>query len=288
MRLIEPKLKSTEHSSDFSQWVPTSFDNLLIELDHVVTSYEGPALFRGQTNNLWPLESSFVRKCIHHLFGLKNYWELNNKIRHSVSFHRSVAALLLLKFGTLWVLNEELLNAEKSHDIDPWFELLKNKQQHPENDNFIEGTHLVDWTVSSDIGLYFSTFQGRGGSHQISMGNGAICVFDAVATDKIKQVKKLGEILGLMKGEKFLNAEAGLPLMFHPEKQTNQQRAANQLPVYIAQMDYRCDLAEFWLSYEKQHNKRISITLVVNENIKNDIANYLTSKGITEDKVYPV
>jgi hypothetical protein len=91
-----------------------------------------------------------------------------------------------------------------------------------------------------------------------------------------------------MKGEKFLNAEAGLPLIIHPSKQTNQPRATNQLPVYIAQMDYRYDLAESWLSYEKKHNKKILITLVVNENIKDDIANYLTSKGITEDKVYPV
>ena len=291
MKLIEPKLKSTEHSSDLSQWAPTSFSNLLIELDHVVTSCEGPdpaPLFRGQTNNLWPLESSFVRKCIHHLFGLENYWELKNKIRHSISFHRAVASLVLLKFGTLWVLNDELLNAEKAHDIDPWFELLKNKQQYPENDNFIEGTHLVDWTVLSDIGLYFSTFQGRGENHRISTGNGAISVFDAGATGKIRQVKKLGEILDLMKGEKFLNADAGLPLIFHPTKQTNQPRSANQLPVYIAQMDYRCDLTESWLSYEKKHEKRISITLVVSENIKSDIAKYLTTKGITEEKVYPL
>ena len=179
-------------------------------------------------------------------------------------------------------------NAEKSHNIDPWFELLKNKQQYPENDKFVEGTHLVDWTVSSDIGLYFSTFQGIGENHKISAGNGAICVFDAVATGKIMQVQKLGEILDLMKGEKFLNAGAGLPLIFHPPKQTHQQRAANQFPVYVAQMDYRYDLAEFWVSYEKQHNKRISITLVVNENIKKDIAHYLSAKGITEDKVYPV
>jgi len=136
------------------------------------------------------------------------------------------------------------------------------------------------------MGLYFSTFRGRGESHQISAGNGAICVFDAVATGKIMQVQKLGEIFGSMKEKKFLNAEVGLPLIFHPPKQTNQQRAANQFPVYIAQMDYRYDLAEIWLSYEKKHNKRISITLVINESIKKDVARYLISKGITEDKVY--
>lgn len=290
MKLAEPKVKSTEYNHEFSQWIPTSFENLLVELDHVVASCEGPdpaPLFRGQTDNLWPLESLFVRNCICSLFGLRNYSELNNKIRHSVSFHRAVASLLLLKFGTLWELNDELINAEKSHGIDPWFEILKNKQQYPENDNFINGTNLVDWTVSSDIGLYFSTFQGRGQSHQISVGNGAITVFDAVSTGKVMQIKTLGEVFDSMKSEKFLNAEAGLPLIFHPPRQTTQPRAKNQLPVYIAQMDFRYDLDDMWLSFGKKHNKKISITMIIKECVKGDIANYLISKGITEDKVYP-
>ena len=91
-----------------------------------------------------------------------------------------------------------------------------------------------------------------------------------------------------MKGEEFMHGGAGLPLIFHPAKKLNQQRSTNQLPVYIAQMDYRYDLAEFWLSYEKKHKKRVSITLVINEKIKEDIAHYLVAKGITEDIIYPV
>jgi hypothetical protein len=39
---------------------------------------------------------------------------------------------------------------------------IKNKQQYPENDKFFDGTYLIDWTVSSDIALYFSIFQGKG------------------------------------------------------------------------------------------------------------------------------
>lgn len=53
MRIVQPKLKSTEHSDDLREWVPSSFDSFLIELDHIISSCEGkdPApLFRGQTN----------------------------------------------------------------------------------------------------------------------------------------------------------------------------------------------------------------------------------------------
>ncbi|MBC8430285.1 MAG: hypothetical protein H8D96_00025 [Desulfobacterales bacterium] len=290
MEQIRPKVKSTECSPDGRQWVPSSFENLLTELDYVVNSCESddPATFyRGQTNYEWPLDSTFVRESIKHLFGIEKYHDLNKQIRQSQEFHRAISSLLLLKFGTLWKPSQEALDGEKTHNIDPWFELLKNLQQYPEKDNFIKGTFLVDWTGKKDIGLYFATFRGKGTERQISKERGALWICDAVATGKVWQIKKLGEILDLMKGPEHLNAEKTFPLIFHPPKQTFQARAANQMPVYISQMDFRYDLADIWASYENAMNKRVFITLIITEDIKKVVADYLDSKGITEKKVYP-
>ena len=158
MEQIRPKVKSTECSPDGRQWVPSSFENLLTELDYIANSCESddPATFyRGQTNYEWPLDSTFVRESIKYLFGIKNYHELNKQIRQSKAFHRAITSLLLLKFGTLRKPSQEALDHEKTHDIDPWFELLKNLQQYPEKDNFIKGTFLVDWSGKKHRSLFF-------------------------------------------------------------------------------------------------------------------------------------
>jgi hypothetical protein len=290
MELIEPKVKSTEQSPDLRQWAPTSLDNLLVESDHITKSCESadPAtLYRGQTNYEWPLDSTFVRYCIEHLFGLDRYYELSKQIRQSKEFHRSIAALLLLKYGTLWKPSKEAFDREKTHNIDPWFELLKNLQQYPEKDNFIKGTFLLDWSGHKNIGLYFAVYEGRGNNRRLSSNHGALWICDAVATGKTLQVKKLGEILKLMNGRQYLNAKKTFPLIFNPPSQTFQPRAANQQPVYISQMDFRYDLADIWASYENKNQKRVFITLIITENIKKDVAKYLESNGITEQKVYP-
>ena len=287
---MEPKIKSTEFSPDGRQWVPSSFDNLLVELDHITKSCESddPATFyRGQTNYEWPLDSIFVRESIKYLFGLDLYYQLKKEIRQSKEFHRAISSLFLLKFGILWKPSQESLDYEKTHDIDPWFELLKNLQQYPEKDKFIRGTFLVDWSGDRDIALYFSIFQGKGKERRISNGHGAIWICDAVATGKVLQVKKLGEILQLMNSAEHFNAEKTFPLIFHPPIQSHQPRAANQRPVYISQMDFRYDLADIWFSYEEKMNKRVFVTLIITENLKKKGANYLDSRGITEDKVYP-
>ena len=72
------------------------------------------------------------------------YHKLKNEIRHTVSFHRTLTSLLLLKFGTVWKPSQESFEREKIDGIDPWFELMKNLQQYPERDYFINGTFLVD------------------------------------------------------------------------------------------------------------------------------------------------
>lgn len=290
MKIIQPKLKSTEHSDDLREWVPSSFDSFLLELDHIVNSCEGedPApLFRGQTNHEWFVDSRFVRNCIQHIFTISDYHKLKNEIRHTVSFHRTIASLLLLKFGTVWKPSQESFEREKLDGIDPWFELLKNLQQYPERDYFINGTFLLDWSRSKDIALYFATYKGKDETRSVSSGNGAIWICDAAATGKTLQTKKLGEILSLMSGEEFLNGKKTFPLLFHPPKQTFQSRSINQVPVYIAQMDYRYDVADIWAGYETQHNKRVFIKLIIKEDIKEAAAKYLEKNNVTEDHVYP-
>ena len=290
MNQIKPKIESTEHSPDYREWAPSSFDNFLVELEHIISSCEGDdpiPLFRGQTNYEWNVDSTLVRNCIQHIFDIENYHSLKKEIRQSISFHRTITSLILLKFGTVWKPSQESLDREKEDDIDPWFELLKNLQQYPEKDYFINGTFLLDWSRSKDIALYFATFQGKGKDRQVSTGHGALWVFDAGATRKTLQTQKIGEILKLMSKEDFLNGNRTYPLLFHPPKQTFQGRAQNQVPVYVAQMDYRYDVAEIWAGNEVHNNKGVFIKLILNENLKQSAAEYLQVRGISEEFVYP-
>ena len=164
---------------------------------------------------------------------------------------------------------------------------MKNLQQYPERDCFINGTFLVDWSCSKDIALYFATYRGKSESRSVSSGNGAVWICDATATGKTLQTKKLGEILSMMNSEEFLNGNETFPLLFHPHNQTYQPRSINQAPVYIAQMDFRYDLPDVWASYENKNKKRVFIKLILSENLKDHAAKYLESKCVTEDSVYP-
>jgi len=290
MELITPICKTTRTDIECRQWVPTSFDNLLKELDHIIKASgkeHQMALFRGQTNYEWPIDCAFVRYAIKNLFGLTNYYELSKTIRHSGPFHRAIASLLLLKFGSVWRPSKEAYDSEKSHAIDPWYELLKHLQQYPEKDSFINGTFLTDWTVLKEVGLYFATYSGKGENRLVDQNHGALWVCDPVATGKTLQLIKLGDILELMSGAEFLNGEKTFPLIFSPKKQTHQPRAENQLPVYISQMDFRYDIVDVWASYEKTNNMKIFVCLIITDNIKQECAAYLKANGISEERVYP-
>jgi len=290
MDLIRPILESTEHSPDFREWVPSSFEGFLAELEHITKSCEGKdplPLFRGQTNYEWQVDSTLVRNSIRQIFDVSDYHKLSKKIRQSVSFHRAMTSIVLLKFGTVWNPSQEAIDREREDDIDPWFELLKNLQQYPERDYFINGTFLLDWTRSRDIALYFTVYHGKGKERAISQSHGALWVFDAGSTGKTLQTLKVKDILSLMGGAEFLNGNKTLPLLFHPAKQSLQPRSANQTPVYVAQMDYRYDVAEVWAGFENQHRKKVFIKLILNEDLKNEAARYLENISITESYVYP-
>ncbi len=38
---IKPSLKSTQHNDDFHIWMPNTLENLLTEVDHIISSCEG-------------------------------------------------------------------------------------------------------------------------------------------------------------------------------------------------------------------------------------------------------
>lgn len=290
MDLIRPILKSTKHSPDFREWIPSTFEGFLQELKHIANSCEGNdplPLFRGQSNYKWLVDSTLVRNSIKKIFDLPDHHKLSREIRQSNSFHRTIASIILLKFGTVAKPNQEAIEQEKNHDIDPWFELLKDLQQHPENDHFINGTFLLDWSCSRDISLYFANYQGKGEERIVSAEHGAVWIYDAGARGTILMTKKIGQILSLMGGEDFMNGYKTFPLLFHPQKQTIKPRARNQKPVYLAQMDFRYDVADIWAAYENQNNKRVFIKLILNENLKNSSAEYLEKRGVNEEFVYP-
>jgi hypothetical protein len=92
-----------------------------------------------------------------------------------------------------------------------------------------------------------------------------------------------------MNAKNFADEPLGAPLIFHPSLQTFQPRAANQWPVYIAQMDYRFDIADAWASQEAALDGRLIFTkLILPPGSSEECSKYLVSKGITRDVVFPV
>lgn len=288
MRVISPLFDTTITSADGHEWLPVGFPAFLAELKHIIMACTGddPApLFRGQSDSTWLMDCTFVRNFVQKVFSLSNYQSLDRKIRQSGLFHKSVLSLLLLKFGVLSTPSQEAFTRAKSEDIDPWYEFLKHCQQYPEkypeNDRFIHGTCLIDWTTSPDVALYFA--------NDCREGAGAIWICDTVETGKTLQIKKLGEILELMHAKNLSDAPASVPLIFHPQLQTFQPRAAEQHPVYVVQMNYSCDLADVWASQEKtlKEGRRIFIKLILPDGTHNECTDYLISKGMTTKVIYP-
>ena len=52
-------------------------------------------------------------------------------------------------------------------------------------------------------------------------------------------------------------------------------------------MDYRHDLATIWANYELETQKKVFLKVIIKEDIKPEITQYLESNGISEDIVYP-
>lgn len=292
MSIIIPKVKSTVHSQ--INWLPSNIDNFFKEIDHIQKwgkNNDSLLLYRGQSNYKWPIESTFVRNLIHKLFPVDNYCDLPIEIRYSLEFHRLVLSCIALNFGICCKPSEKLFELERKEGIDPWFEFLKNLQQYEEKyadkDNFIPGTFIIDWSRVFEVGLYFSVFSGRGKQRTITDFPSSLWLLNATSTGKIHQSKKLFEIMQLMKSDYLSNNPKNLPLMFHPPKQIDQKRPINQKPIYMSQMDYRYDQSQVWFDHGENNNVTTIINLVMSEEIKFKLSEYLEKNDITETFIYP-
>lgn len=292
---ILPSLSDTVVSTVTREWIPTSFDGFLHELNHIVDcckTKKSLALFRGHRNREWLLDSSFVRSFKTTLFGIPLEDRLSQRIVNSAEFHPAILNLFLLKFGVLARPSDELEAVAQQHGVDAWFEFMKRLQQHPEEEDgffFLKGTNLLDWTQSPDIALYFA--------NENRNSDGAVYICDATATGKTWQVRPAGEIFDKIPVGEILDkmsefGKAGLPLgaplLFCPPKQITCQRTKNQQAVYFAQMDLRYDLEYIWQLREAElSSETISIKLVLPSGSEAAANEYLAKKEITHAFIYP-
>jgi hypothetical protein len=190
--------------------------------------------------------------------------------------------LLLLKYGVLVSPSSELVELAETEGVDPWFELLRRHQQFPEDDRPpLEGSHLVDWTQSSDIGIYFAN-AGRN-------GEGALYILDVASTGKTLQTIPVGAILDQMDRSGNQGKALGCPLLFCPPKQIHTARATNQQAMYVAQMDLRVDLEEAWRQRETElgGNAAVIVKLILPAGCEREVDEYLAGKGVTAEFLFP-
>ncbi len=287
MKNLAPVSTGTIVNELAKEWFPKSFDDFLLELQHIENLFnrdDNLVVFRGHRKKEWLLDSTFVRSCKAVLFGLKEHDKFSQRLCNSRDLHLALLNLFLLKFGTLVHPSQELADLEAKHGIDPWFELLKRVQQHPnemqDGPFCIRGTNILDWTKSADVALYFAN-EGRN-------GDGALYICDATATGKTQQIIPVGGILEKMDKEGNSGKALGVPLVFHPARQILNQRAKNQQAIYFSQMDLRVDLETIWREQEKGlADQTIVLKLVLPSGTESKVKKYLLGKGITSEFLFP-
>lgn len=265
-------------------FLPNTLDGFFQELDEIIRNKHNDHiyLYRGHADPSWLLDSTFVRFCKERLFNIQPTLRLNDYLRNSEEYNNTLVNLLLLKFGVLSRPSDELQRIRESDGIDDWFELMKRMQQFPEEDHpQFKGTNIIDWSESSDVGLYFANYN--------RMHNGVLWICDITATGKTMQTIEVGKILDIMKDSMYERKPMGCPLVFHPARQIYNQRAKNQKAAYIAQMDLRFTLDEMWdkTEEERQNHEMIFYKLIIPAGSQDDLNRYLILKGITENFIYP-
>jgi hypothetical protein len=282
---LSPVVKSTETSPDLREWLPTTFENVLREVDYLLEMCAGSEqvpLLRGHVQYDWLLDCKLVRTMLPVLYGSDPPYP------RRIAFHTNVTDVLLEKFERRCRPSAEATAKEITDGIDPLYELMKYYQQYDEKDLAPHGTFLMDWTLDRDIALYFSTYEGKGSARRVRTLPGALWIFYPMATGNVLMRKKLSEIVDMMKNADFrLKAQRTLSLIFHPPRQTAMRRAMAQKPVYVAQMDFRYDLADIWTGTENERRCCVFRKIILSESVVPDAVKHLEKVSIDESRVYP-
>lgn len=287
MEEFQPLSSTTKVYSTATEWAwePDSFDNCLRELGHassILSEANHLALYRGQRNMSWLIDSTLARSLKQKWFGVPDGHSFNQRAKNTFELHRLLVSAVLWKFGHVIKPHTDLLTeVQKEPEFDALFELMKRMQQHPEKEPDwaeLPGTPLVDWSLSSDIGLFFAN------QNRTSSQAGAVFILDAIELGQVKMEKKVAEILQILEGT-LHEQSPGLPLLFCPQKQTKMLRATRQEARYFAHMDLRLDLSEIWRIHEQNIGKRVLLKLILPAGTEAAIAHYLDQKGLDENYV---
>jgi len=287
MEEFQPLSSTTKVFSTATEWAwkPDSFENCLRELEYasaILSDANHLILYRGQRDISWLIESTIARSLKQKWFGVPDGHSFNQRAKNTFELHRLLASAVLWKFGHVMGPHPDLLAEEqKEPELDALFELMKRLQQHPKKEADwaeLPGTPLVDWSLSSDIGLFFANRDRK------SSQAGAVFILDATELGPIQMKKKVAEILQILE-ETLHDRSPGLPLLFCPPKQTMMLRATRQEARYFAHMDLRFDLSEIWRIHEQNIGKRVLLKLILPAGTEAAIANYLNQKGLNENHV---
>lgn len=284
MKRPVPITAGTKIHPSTGEWLPLSFADCLTELkslNGMATEAKALLLYRGHSRQEWRLDSTFVRTAKAKLLDMAPTDGFTKHVQQSGDLNAMLSSLLLLKFGTLAGPSDELLSAEAEHGVDAWFELMKRFQQYPDEDMLVlKGTHLLDWSLSSDVALYFA--------NERRESAGALFVCDATATGKTLQEIPVAEILAKIRKKAMDGVPNGMPLLFSPKQQIAYQRSKNQQAVYWAQMELRLDLLEMWRLQEQENpEEAIVVKIVLPPGSQQECTAYLEHKGINEAFIYP-
>lgn len=271
MKSPRPIHSSTE-VVDAHSWRPASLQTLLEEIDHLCGSAAGGTdgrvvLFRGERDATWALNSTFARHVPASL-GPKDQW-YGNRIHQALLDKFSVAGMQ--PSSALWAMMAE-------QGIDPWFELMKRIQQHP--DEFktypgVPGSNLLDWSHSAEVGLAFAA--------EDTEREGTLYVLDAVAAGDVLVIRPVREILDLMAHALVNGRVHGRPILFNPRRQLAYERAKRQQAHYVAQMDLRHPLDVAWRACEaeRQDGEAIYWRLLLPQTVKVEANTHLEAGGRT-------
>jgi hypothetical protein len=285
MKLIKPFCRDTVVIESKREWKPKNVNDFFCELEHAEIACKGKPFYRGQRDVNWLLDSTFVRNAKKQIYGMQSGLPFHPLLQGSLILHTTLLNLFLTKFTYFINPSDELQKKEQAYDIDPWFEFFKQLQQDPgkwEHPEFsIHGTNIIDWSQSKDVGIFFANEKRK--------GEGALWVYDKCVVPKSHMVKKTLDIINLMdeKGNHPSPKALGIPCIFHPEKQIKHITATRQEAIYLAQMDMRYDLSQFWLDHEVVWGEPVFIKLTLPKDTTQEINLYLKNKGIDEKYIYP-